>query len=280
MKIVIIAVFLLQLSTSLWADKDFKEYLNIKKIAYELHDSGAKAEAISYVKEFIDKNPKSIRAKNLLAVLYFWNRDYKEAKSIIHEILKVEQFQQSVKLLKEIQKKEINKESIEDSSKKLKPTKDLQYVVKMVNSNPLDIENRKILVYHFDEIGESKEAIYMAEEVLKIDPDDTQMLRFLKSKNPAYSKDRVESAIKKLNELYSQRSYNKFLNLYNSLEHSGVEMPVDIHINALYSAIELKMYRKAKAILYIYRFPNNRYIDEIEDLVDEKLLLQRFTSLN
>ncbi len=284
MRIVIIAIILLQLSTSLLADKSFSQYLKVKNIAYELKKSGNSDEAISYVNEFIEKNPKNIRAQNLLAVLYYWKGDYKKSKYILENILKKEQFPQSISLLRKIEKKikkssHIKKVAIKKSPKTVF-SKDLQFVMQNIKNNPLDTKNRKILVYHYDSIGDKTQALSLANEILKIDPDDVQMIRFIKSKNSLLTTDNtIKKAYKKLDEFYTKREYNRFLNLYSSLERTSVDIPTRIHINALYSAIELKLYKKARSILYLYRFPRNKHISKIEDLVDEKLLLQRFTSL-
>jgi len=284
MRIVIIAFIVLQLSTLLWADKNFNQYLKVKNIAYELYESGNTNEAILYVNEFINKSPRNIRAQNLLAVLHFWKGNYKKSEYILKNILKKEQFPQSVLLLKKIEKKTKKPSTIKKvvvkKSSQIALTKDLQFVMQNIKNNSLDTKNRKILVYHYDSIGEKKQALRLANEVLKINPDDAQMLRFINRKNTSFATDNtIKKAYKKLDEFYSKQEYSRFLNLYNSLERNSIDIPTQIHINALYSAIELKLYKKARSILYLYRFPQNKYISEIEDLVDEKLLLQRFTSL-
>ena len=76
--------------------------------------------------------------------------------------------------------------------------------------------------------------------------------------------------------MYAEKSYNRFMNLYISLENNNVVMPTPIHVSALYCAIELGKYKKAKSILHIYRMPRNEHITQIEKLIDEKLLLNRF----
>jgi tetratricopeptide (TPR) repeat protein len=307
MKIFVVISILFQLTTSLFADKDYYQYVAMKKDAYALYEDGKTEKALKYVKGFIDKHPKSIRAQNLLAVLYYWSGDFVQSRSILKNILKKEKFPQALSLLKRVEKKigkikyvekkvtkkELTKEKIVTKvakekrvvtkvTKKPSPTVDYLSILEKIKRDPMDSESRKILALHYEKIGNSKKAIYFANEVLKIDPDDKEMLSYLKSKDmkiSSYSsQDLTNKAIKKLDKLFKEKNYDSFMNLYNSLEHNNVLMPTQTHVNALYCAISLKQFQKAKSILHIYRMPKNKHIAEIQELVDEKLMLSRFAS--
>ncbi len=290
MKILVALAFIFGLVTLSWSDnKSYNQYMNMKKGAYSLYEEGNKQDAILFVNNFIKNNPNDLRAQNLLAVLYYWSGDLKKSKSILLKILEKEQFPQSVTLLKRIEKKEgklLNspkkeQKQIEENSTQTKPTTDILYLEQKIQKDPNDLLSRKILAKHYAKIGDKKKADYFANAVLKIDPDDSQMLNYIKEQKQdrVVSKETVESALQKLREFYANREYDRFMNLYNSLEHNNVVIPTMVHVDALYSAIELKQYKKAKSILHIYRMPQNKYITKIEKLVDEKLLLSRFAKI-
>jgi tetratricopeptide (TPR) repeat protein len=290
------------MSTILFADKNYDQYVNMKKEAYKLYENDKTDDAIRYVKKFIKMHPYNIRSQNLLAVFYYWNGDFAESRSILKSILKKEDFPQAASLLKRVErkigktklsqtkktvktkvvKKSITKKKIAKTKAPKKMTIDLLSLVNKIKNDPYDINSRKILSHHYDKIGNSQKAIYFANEVLKINPDDKEMLSFLKrndiKKSSSASSEVLQQAVKKLEILFKNGSYDRFMNLYSSLEHNNVVMPTQIHVDALYCAISLKQYKKAKSILHIYRMPKNRHIAEIQKLVDEKLMLSRFAS--
>jgi len=298
MKKIIILAFVLQFTTLLFAADSFDQYISMKKEANKLYESGKTDDAITLVKNFINQHPKSIRSQNLLAVYYYWNGDYVKSQALLKSILKKEDFPQAASLLKRVEKKigkekpskikkvaktKVIKKRDEKTETSKKMTIDLISLVNKIKNDPYDIKSRKILSQHYDKIGNSQKAVYFANEVLKINPDDKEMLAFLKrndiKKSPRASSEVFKKAIKKLEVLFKKGAYGRFMNLYRSLEHNNVVMPTQIHVDALYSAISLKQYKKAKSILHIYRMPQNRHIAEIRKLIDEKLLLSRFASL-
>ncbi len=293
MKFFIIVSLLLQLTTSLWADSGYGNYATMKKEAYALYENDKTTDAFAVVKTYISAYPKSIRAQNLLAVLYYWSGDISNSKKVLHKILSKEKFPQAVTLLKNIEKKEgklpkevqkkqtIVKNQVEKKSVQKPSSSNLSYLVKKIKKDPNDVLSRKILALHYEKIGNTKQASYFANAVLKIDPDDHEMVTLLKSENvsPYTSKQTVERALKKLDELYTSKSHNRFMNLYSSLENNNVVIPTQTHVNALQCAIELEQYEKAKSILHIYRMPKSRYISQIEELLDEKLMLSRFVEI-
>ena len=301
MKKIIVLVFVLHFTTLLFAGDSFDQYISMKKEANKLYENGMTDDAISLVKDFIKQHPKSTRSQNLLAVYYYWNGDFVKSQALLKSILKKEDFPQAASLLKKVEQK-IGKTDFSQTKKRVKTkvatksviknktaktpkkmTIDLISLVDKIKNDPYDINSRKILSHHYDKIGNSQKAIYFANEVLKINPDDKEMLSFLKrndiKKSSTASSEVLTKAVKKLEILFKNGSYNRFMNLYNSLEHNNVVMPTQIHVDALYSAISLKQYKKAKSILHIYRMPKNKHITEIQKLIEEKLLLSRFASL-
>ena len=278
MKILIIVSIIFQLSTALLADNSFNQYLKMKKETYSLYEDGDQKGAITHVKHFIEKYPKNVNAQNLLAVLYYWSGDLSKSKELLYAVLEQEQFPQAKELLQRVLKAQKTTEKVQ---KKNSSTFDLDFLLQKIKNDSFDIISRKILAKHFDNIGDKKQSQYFANEVLKIDPDDKEMLSFLKIKDSksSNSKEIIKKSFKKLDDFYAHKQYNQFINLYNSLENNNIVMSTKIHIDALYCAIELKQYKKAKLILNIYKMPRNKYIQEIENLVDEKLLNQRFAVL-
>jgi tetratricopeptide (TPR) repeat protein len=259
MKFLIIISLLLQLVTNLSADLAFEEYMHQKEVAYSLYDSGDKDGALASVENFIRKNPTDLRAQNLLAVLYFWSGDIQKAKSISLNILQKENFKPSRTLLKSIAQREGVSFSRLPNVKKEKKvqTPNLLGLIQNVKKDPQDIMSRKILALHYEKIGNSKQASYFANEVLKLNPDDRDMIVLIKDDNVYASKDKVAKTLEKLNYFYRVGNYASFMNLYQSLEHNNVVLPTQVHISALDVAIELKEYQKAKSIIHIYRMPKS-----------------------
>ncbi len=115
--------------------------------------------------------------------------------------------------------------------------------------------------------------------VVVSDGEVRELFKYVKVENSvSEALDIRKSAFEKLNDFYADKKYNEFLNLYTSLENSSILMPTHLNVNALYCAIKLQEYKKAKRILHIYRMPENEHLEELEKLVDRKLLKNRFTS--
>lgn len=281
MKILIIVSFIMQF-TLLSADINYVQYTHMKEEAYSLYENYKTEESLTVVKDFISRHPKSIRAENLLAVLYYWNGNLSKSKEVLYSILSKKEFPQAAALLKKIERKDGKRSnSSQKVSKKIiqkTSISNLMHLVNKIKKDPHDALSRKILALHYEKIGNTKQSNYFANAVLKINPDDEEMLSLLKSKNLSVytTKDTANKALKKLEYFNDRKEYNRFMNLYISLENNNIVIPTQIHVNALYCAIELEQYEKAKSILHIYRMPKNRYISQIEKLLDEKLLLRRF----
>jgi tetratricopeptide (TPR) repeat protein len=307
MKFIVIVSILFQLSTSLMASGTFEKYLSMKKEAYNYYENKNSKEAYKVVKKFIKKYPSSVRAQNLLAVLYYWNGELSKSKSLLVKILKKENFSQASTLLKRIEnkqgtssvrvatksikkvksKKRVSKKVIKQKKRVVKKepkkensqTSDVKFLLESIKRNPKDIISRKVLARYYKKIGKNSEAKKFASDALRLDPDDTEMLVLLgdspmmkKTKVATFdNKPRTVKAIAKLNYFYKYKKYVKFINLYNSLENNSILMPTAVHVKALYSALNLEDYKRAKAILYIYRMPKNENINKVKKLIDRKL---------
>jgi len=100
MKLLIISILLLTNLSSLYA----QSYYTMKKEAKGLFKHNKKEAAIKVVKDFLQENPKSLHAKNLLAVLYYWDKDYKHSKELLVPLAKKNNFKQAKRLLAKIEK--------------------------------------------------------------------------------------------------------------------------------------------------------------------------------
>jgi len=94
-KLVIVFLWIQIITVSLYAES----YMDMKKVAYRYHESGQTKKALHVVNNFIKKNPKDYRGKNLLAVLYYWNGDKNRAKKILKDIVSKTDFPDASKLL-------------------------------------------------------------------------------------------------------------------------------------------------------------------------------------
>ncbi len=105
-KLVIVFLWMQIISLGLYA----QSYMDMKKVAYRYHERGQTNKALSVVKNFIKKNPKDYRGKNLLAVLYYWNGDKSSAKELLEDIVSKTDFPDASKLLIKIlyQQREYN----------------------------------------------------------------------------------------------------------------------------------------------------------------------------
>jgi tetratricopeptide (TPR) repeat protein len=282
MKFFIIVSLIFQLSTTLWAEKNYKEYMKTKEIVYELYENGDKRDAISHIRSFIATHPKSLRAQNLLAVLYYWNGELDKSKNILKSILKKEKFPLSVTLLQSIAQREGTTVQQLLGSKHTSTTKlltdDVKAMIASVKKNPQDFVSMKILAKYYRSIGDIDEANYYADKVLQINPDDSHMIAILRDDDTSLknSKQIVAKALEKLEFYNLNGKHDRFMNLYSSLEHNNIMMPTKIHVDALYSSIALGDYKKAKSILHIYRMPQNKYLAQVETLLDGRLLSSRF----
>jgi len=263
-----------------FASSGDKYYFNMKKHAFEYYDHGKEKQAIVYVKSFLKTYPKNIRAKNLLAVFYYWQGKKDQAKKLLTDILKVEDFKPAKKLLAKIDKNYSPKAFSKKANNSVE--KDLDYMLKYVRKNPENIADRKFLVNYFISVNDTKRAIAMAKEILRVNPDDIEMLAFIKkegvmpTKNytkPVQSAQTKDEAITILNDYYQANSYDRFINLYKALNDKREYIPSYIHLQALNAAVSLHKYPLAKKILLENNFEPSVHLQEFKELIDQKLKL-------
>ncbi len=254
-------------------------YFKMKKSAYTLYDHGQEQKAITYVKSFLKVYPKNIRGKNLLAVFYYWQGEKNKAKKILKEIVRVQRFKPAIRLLQKIDKdyKLTQTKTVQSDVKH-----DLEYMLKYVQKDPTNIIDRKFLVNYFISINDKKHALKIAKEVLRINPDDLEMLSFLKQNGAAIPKDTKiaqqttqtkDKAISILNDYYQNKAYDRFINLYKALNDKREYIPTYVHLQALNAAVEMQKYPLAKKILLENNFQPSVHLQQFKELIDQKLRL-------
>ncbi len=82
-----------------------QSYGHFKKEALALYHKGEKSRAIDKTKDFIKAHPHSYKGKNLLATLYYWNKEYAKAEPLLQEVIAKNGYSESKKLLKLLHKK-------------------------------------------------------------------------------------------------------------------------------------------------------------------------------
>jgi hypothetical protein len=283
------------------ADQDVsKAYLSMKKEAYRYYENAQQQKAIKKVKAFIDQHPESLRAQNLLAVLYYWEGQKSEAKSVLKKLLAQGELPEARRLLSQLQKSSATKKGVrknkqvaaETKRKKAKKevkdpkqrfTEDLAYLLNYVKKHPHRIEERKFLLHYFLSINDKKRANAMAKEILAIDPDEAETVALVRRKGldlttvkradtaslrPDARRDKIVAL---LNEYKEQGAFKRYLNLYRALLERGEYLPKYIHLDALNIAVETKAYHLAKRILVENRFKNSPHLRQLRALLDRKL---------
>ncbi len=287
------SVLLLFLMLGLVSAGTQSNYYTMKKRAYALYESGKAGEAIEKVKTFIDMHPESIRARNLLAVLYYWQGEKNKAREILEQIVSTHSFPEAERLLAKLKtgasQKKITQEKLHrqkaavegaTESKADNQEEDLAYLLGYIRKHPQNIEVRKFLLRYYLSVGDQDAARRLAREILEIDPDEGETLALLKAKqinivSHTAQQDKPDplkdEAIERLNRYKAQKAYSRYLNLYQALVHQEAYLPRYVHLDALGIAVELKEYRKAKAILLRNQFPNSPGLRKLRAILDKKL---------
>jgi tetratricopeptide (TPR) repeat protein len=283
MKSVLILFLLLQL---LYAQKSQQDYYTMKKVAYNYYDRGQTEEAIEYVQHFIKQHPESCRAQNLLAHFYYWRGEKRTSEDILKKVVKKCDLAEAKRLLLRVQKRRTKStKHLAAEMKKTVPMEkenisdDLAFLLKYVETHPVDIENRRFLLHYFISTDKRVDAQKMANEILDIYPDDLETLALIKESGLTLkqkevrrlSKSELDKVVSLLNQYYAKKAYRRFINLYNALDHQGVYMPEYIHMDAVKVAVALQEYAIAKKILLVYDFKQTRQLRELKALIDRKI---------
>ncbi len=281
----VIFTILLLTATTLFADS----YWDLKKSAMGAYKGGNSSKAITLAKAFIDKNPKNYKAQNLLAVFYFWNHDYKEAETILNNILAKTDYKESKSLLSRVHNKMAKRKNSTHKStyKTVKKantksqTTDLEYLVAKVEDNPQDIQNRVLLSKFYFKIEEFQKAYDLAHEVLMIDPNNKKMKAITKHlenqyrisysaavEGSAIDKDKAKMLLKKL---HNEKKYSAFMNLYEALKNAHVTFTKEEYVDILHASIMLEKYKKAENLLAKGLVPVSKDSLKVQMLLSKKL---------
>jgi tetratricopeptide (TPR) repeat protein len=287
-RLIVVLTLTISMASNLPAD----DYFSMKKEAYSLYHSGKHTKSKEFVKRYIEKNPKDVRAKNLLAVLYYWDKEYLKAKNLLEEILSKREFAQSRELLakvkkrlpKRFEKKTATNRSLKESTTRLtiepKPSNpiDLNYMIEYVKKHPKDFESRKTLSKYYYKIGEYEYAYKFAKEAYTL-KKDKELKNFINTLHKKIESEKSKNVIKNDREDISkalaiyerERNYTAYFNLYRTLMSKGVTLSESEHATALYAAILLKEYKEAKNIVNSGVLHKSEKVEELSELLDRRL---------
>ncbi len=291
-----IFIFIIGLST---LSLNAQTYLELKKVAIKAHHTNNNKKAYSLTKAFIKKHPKDMRAQNLLAVLYYWSKDYQKAKEQLEYILSIKDYDESKKLLKLVDKKLKHSKKATKIANSKKPQKEVSYLhIKQANKNedikeadrlsdiiesdPNDLKSRVVLSKYYLKIGKYQLSYDLAQDALDLDPKNEDMLKIVKylssrddiklKRSKKIQKDETYVVAKeRLKRYFRAKKYNKYLNLYKALKDQGERLSANENANALYSAVMAGEYKSAKEIIATSPLPHSRYKHSLQSLLDKKL---------
>ena len=289
----------LTMAGMLYAAGVSKSYLSMKKEAYRYYESGQQQMAIKKVEDFISEHPESLRAQNLLAVLYYWEGRKEDARKSLQKLLAKGDLPEARRLLAKLEKGSVRtkqkkeqlttattaekqKAKTESKDPKQKFEEDLAFLLNYVKNHPHSIEERKFLLHYFLSVNDKVRANRMASEILAIDPDEPETLAVVrknrldkavekKAQLDARPDSRRDKIVALLNEYKEQGELQRYLNLYRALLERGEYLPEYIHLDALNTAVEMKAYRLAKRILIENSFKNSPHLRELKAMLDRKL---------
>ncbi len=267
---------------------DEGNYYAMKKVAYRYFNGGKNAKAIRYVQAFIEKHPESYRAQNLLAHFYYWEGKKEQSRKILEKVVQKSDLAEAKRLLRRLQKVSVAPKSKEDKSgqenvpkKREDISADLAFLLEYVKTHPFDVENRKFLLHYFISVNETKAALRMAHEILRIDPNESETLRLVQetgllpkehiAQNVA-SQPEMDKIVSVLNNYFVQQKYRRFVNFYNAVTHQNVYLPEYIHIDAVRAAVEIQAFALARRILQQHDFTSGKHVRELRTLLDQKVL--------
>ncbi len=296
----------LTLTALLNANGVSEAYLTMKKEAYRYYEHNQKKRAFDTVEAFIAKHPKSLRAQNLLAVLYYWEGRTEDAARLLRKLLKKGNLPEAKRLLARIEKKVPARMKPKDEKvvtksagnakgakatgnkkqnsekRKEKFQDDLAFLLEYIAKHPERIQERKFLMRYFLSVNDRKEAKRLAGEILSIDPDEAETLRLAKANGidislpaketvaakPDSRRDRLVSL---LNSYKEAGRYDRYLNLYRALTERGEYLPQYVHLETLDIAVQERAYRLARRILMQNRFKNTPHLRQLRALLDRRL---------
>ncbi len=145
---------------------------------------------------------------------------------------------------------------------------DKDFLLAYSQNHPNDIKSRELLLTYFYKTGNKKMIVKLSEEIFSINPNDKILKEVV---GRVYKKELSEKIVLKLKELYEQKEYIRYINLYQSLQDVGRKVPNLFQVNALYSAVEVSDFKLAKKILNSKDLPMSPHLSEVMQVLDKKL---------
>ncbi|RUM66887.1 MAG: hypothetical protein DSZ06_02450 [Sulfurospirillum sp.] len=161
-------LMMILISMNLYANS----YNSVKKEALLLYKANEFNRSVNLTKNYIRKHPKSIKAKNLLATLYYWHKDYKRAKFLLESILKKSNYDESKKLLSYTNKKLKIYKTAKQTRRVEKKFVDKSHKKRLVSKKHIEVEK-----LHF----EPKKM--ESDTKQKVAKNDTSLFQNIKQKN-------------------------------------------------------------------------------------------------
>ena len=281
-------VILLLIWQGFVAHADEASYYTMKKVAYRYFEGGKSAKAVRYVQAFIEKHPESYRAQNLLAHFYYWEGKKEQSRRILEKVVQKSDLAEAKRLLKRLQKISVSKKRQKGKSAKQSAftksedlSSDLAFLLEYVQTHPFEIENRKFLMHYFISTNDTKAAQKMAQEILRIDPDESETQRLAKKMgwlsktflpHNVISLPKMKKIVSVLHKDFAAHKYHRFINLYKALLDQNASLPKSVHFDAVEAAVEIKAFALARKILQQYDFTQEKDVRELRAMLDRKAL--------
>ena len=259
-------------------------YWDMKKEAYAAYHRGDKTGAIAIAQKFAQEHPKSDKAQNLLAVLYYWHGENEKAHTILRNLLSHTTYPEAAKLLARIEAKmgSKSKKMSYQAMRKRNQSTDLEYLRAQIENNPQDIQNRVLLSKYYFKHNAYQKAYDMAHEALEIDPHHKKMQtivshlekRYKLSYSGAIDDESVVDKAKAkalLHKLHQEKKYAAFYNLYKALKDSHVAFSKKEYVDILHTAIMLGKYQEAQEMILKGKLAVNRDTLKVQLLLAKKL---------
>jgi tetratricopeptide (TPR) repeat protein len=255
------------------------DYFDMKKVALKAYKSKKTDKAYKITMSYISKHPQDIKAQNLLATLFYWDKRYDESKSLLESILKKEKYSESVKLLRLVNKKyKVKKEAVKSVYKDVKTLNKDSDILGYIEKDSNDLQSKMILAKYYFKIEKYKKAYRVAKEALDIDPDQKDMKKIIAhtikrdSIKEVMEKSRnIEKAKEMLHSYFEEKNYLSYFNLFQTLKNSDTKFTQEEYNNALYSSVMIGQFKEAKKLIAQHLVPLNKKILKVQLLLDKKL---------
>ena len=255
------------------------DYFAMKKVVLKAYEDKKVDKAYKTTMSYITKHPKDMKAQNLLATLYYWDKRYDKSESLLNSIIQKEKYSESIKLLKLVKKKNISKkDATKTVYKEVKATNNESDILGYLEKDSNDLQSKMILAKYYFKIEKFKKAYIIAKEALDIDPDQKDMKKII---SHTIKKDSIKVVMEKsrssekakemLHSYFQEKNYLSYFNLFQSLKNSDTKFTEEEYNNALYASVMIGQFREAKKLIAQHLVPLNKKILQVQLLLDEKL---------